>query len=348
MSKPAMDKVVEHAKSKGHEEVVGVLIGSVIGQTVVVEDAITGRIESTATRAVLPPDTIARIADDILKQRIQGNIVGWYHSHPGYGIFMSNVDIATQTKLQQFSPYVTALIIDPSTDQVGFFTLDASGTPQSIPPENVRIFGEGEEPAPPEFEVPIESRPIPFEEVPAPVSVPRRRTRYLLVVILLVIIAVGLLGNMVFLIQPRQVVIPVITHTERTTTTTQTLSSIVELWLVVSRTRPVTITDTITTGTLATKTTRTLFEVVNETRTSWSSTTVVVTTTITSVLTITSISNRTIWTTLMAPPGTGISAKNAANRTDDFLRLFFCSGLAVGVFALRRQYLLLRGARIDL
>jgi len=202
-----LDKVVEHAKSRGQEEVVGILIGRVEGQTVIVDDAITGRIESTATRAVLPPETIAKIADDIIKQRIQGTIVGWYHSHPGYGIFMSNVDISTQTRLQQFSQYVTAMIIDPSTDQVGFFTLDTSGSPQSIAPQHVHFFQEGEETIPPEFEAPIEQPPISpvAEEMAPPVIVPERRrtTRYLVIGLLLVGIMLGGTFGAIFLLPDR-------------------------------------------------------------------------------------------------------------------------------------------------
>jgi len=204
MSKAALDKVVEHAKSRGQEEVVGILIGRGEGQTVIVEDAITGRIESTATRAVLPPETIAKIADDIIKQRIQGTIVGWYHSHPGYGIFMSNVDISTQTRLQQFSRYVTALIVDPLSDEVGFFTLDASGSPIAISPQRVHIFQEGEEPVPPEFEAPIEEPSIapPVEEMIPPVIVSKRSktTRNLVVVLLLVGIMLGGMFGTIFLL----------------------------------------------------------------------------------------------------------------------------------------------------
>jgi len=133
--------------------------------------------------------------------------VGWYHSHPGYGIFMSNVDISTQTRLQQFSQYVTAMIIDPSTDQVGFFTLDTSGSPQSIRPEYVRFFAEGEQPVPPEFEAPIEQAPPspPWEEIEAPVPAPRRRKtgRNLVIALLLVGIALGGAFLTVFLLPDR-------------------------------------------------------------------------------------------------------------------------------------------------
>jgi len=334
VSKAALDKVVEHAKSRGQEEVVGILVGRVEGQTIIVEDAITGRIESTATRAVLPPETIAKIADDIIKQRIQGTIVGWYHSHPGYGIFMSNVDIATQAKLQQFSQYVTAMIIDPSTDQVGFFTLDTSGSPQSIRPEYVHIFAEGEQPVPPPFEVPIEPPSTPFEEVSAPVPVPKRGNRGFMAAVLLVVIALGFLGATIFLMPPRYAVLertPVTTYIMRNATTTQTLSSVIELWLVRSKTHTTTIT--------AATTTQTLTVLANETITSWSSKTIITTRTITSTETITSIYTSTSWTTVMTPPKVKTTAAHP-NQLEGLVEAVLYSTIVAGMLLFRRRSLL--------
>ncbi|MFX1258437.1 MAG: Mov34/MPN/PAD-1 family protein [Promethearchaeota archaeon] len=52
-------------------------------------------------------------------------IVGWWHSHPGFGCFLSSEDIATQ---QTFFPdtYQVALVIDPIKDEFNFFNLDNS------------------------------------------------------------------------------------------------------------------------------------------------------------------------------------------------------------------------------
>lgn len=30
------------------------------------------------------------------------NICGWYHSHPGYGCWLSGIDVDTQSKYQRF------------------------------------------------------------------------------------------------------------------------------------------------------------------------------------------------------------------------------------------------------
>ncbi|UCD01403.1 MAG: Mov34/MPN/PAD-1 family protein [Promethearchaeota archaeon] len=50
-------------------------------------------------------------------------IVGWWHSHPDFGCFLSPTDLHTQ---EYFFPesYQVALVIDPIRDEFKFFTLD--------------------------------------------------------------------------------------------------------------------------------------------------------------------------------------------------------------------------------
>jgi len=50
-------------------------------------------------------------------------IVGWWHSHPGFGCFLSTTDLKTQ---EYFFPesYQVALVVDPHKDELEFFTLD--------------------------------------------------------------------------------------------------------------------------------------------------------------------------------------------------------------------------------
>lgn len=43
----------------------------------------------------------------------QENIVGWYHSHPGYGCWLSGIDCSTQMMQQQFQEPFLAIVVDP-------------------------------------------------------------------------------------------------------------------------------------------------------------------------------------------------------------------------------------------
>ena len=49
--------------------------------------------------------------------------VGWWHSHPGFGCFLSHIDIATQNGIF-YQPYHVALVVDPLRNEIAFFTLD--------------------------------------------------------------------------------------------------------------------------------------------------------------------------------------------------------------------------------
>lgn len=47
-------------------------------------------------------------------------IVGWQHTHPGYGVFLSNYDLFIQQNFFNL-PFQVAYVIDPVQDQRGFF-----------------------------------------------------------------------------------------------------------------------------------------------------------------------------------------------------------------------------------
>lgn len=40
-------------------------------------------------------------------------VVGWYHSHPGYGCWLSGTDLNTQRSFEKSSPRCIAVVIDP-------------------------------------------------------------------------------------------------------------------------------------------------------------------------------------------------------------------------------------------
>ena len=40
-------------------------------------------------------------------------MVGWYHSHPGYGCWLSGIDVGTQSTQQQYQEPFLAIVVDP-------------------------------------------------------------------------------------------------------------------------------------------------------------------------------------------------------------------------------------------
>lgn len=41
------------------------------------------------------------------------NVLGWYHSHPGYGCWLSGIDVTTQLMNQKYQEPFVAIVIDP-------------------------------------------------------------------------------------------------------------------------------------------------------------------------------------------------------------------------------------------
>ncbi len=120
-------------------ERIGVLIGCLLDDGLWINDLVPGGNEDSETSCILPAKKLARIADDIIKGKLQGGVVGWYHSHPGHGIFMSETDLETQSKLLQFSPFVVALVVDPELNEFGIWALEPDIGIIQVPNEHIRI-----------------------------------------------------------------------------------------------------------------------------------------------------------------------------------------------------------------
>ncbi|XP_068651848.1 COP9 signalosome complex subunit 5-like isoform X2 [Aristolochia californica] len=113
----ALLKMVVHARSGGTIEVMGLMQGKTDGNTMIVMDAFALPVEGTETRVNAQADAYEYMVDysQISKQagRLE-NAVGWYHSHPGYGCWLSGIDVSTQMLNQQYQEPFLAVVIDPT------------------------------------------------------------------------------------------------------------------------------------------------------------------------------------------------------------------------------------------
>lgn len=63
---------------------------------------------------------------EMLKQTDRDeNSVGWYHSHPGFGCWLSAVDINTQQSFEQLDSRNVAVVVDPIQSVKGRVVIDA-------------------------------------------------------------------------------------------------------------------------------------------------------------------------------------------------------------------------------
>ncbi|KAF2140744.1 uncharacterized protein K452DRAFT_273536 [Aplosporella prunicola CBS 121167] len=116
ISAVALLKMVMHARSGGSIEVMGLMLGSIHGDTFVVTDALRLPVEGTETRVNAQDEANEYMVQYLQRAREAGqleNAVGWYHSHPGYGCWLSGIDVGTQATQQLFSDPFLAVVIDP-------------------------------------------------------------------------------------------------------------------------------------------------------------------------------------------------------------------------------------------
>lgn len=152
--------MVMHARSGGSLEVMGLMQGKIAHETFVVMDAFPLPVEGTETRVNAHEQAYEYMAEYSDNSRLSGrkeNVVGWYHSHPGYGCWLSGIDVNTEMNQQQFMDPFLAVVVDPDrtisagkVDIGGFRTFPKDYKPsshdeedeyQTIPLSKIEDFG---------------------------------------------------------------------------------------------------------------------------------------------------------------------------------------------------------------
>ncbi|KAI7887452.1 Mov34-domain-containing protein [Lichtheimia hyalospora FSU 10163] len=113
----ALIKMVMHARSGGNIEVMGLMQGKVHGDTMIIMDAFGLPVEGTETRVNAQNEAYEYMVSYMEQAKEVGrleNAIGWYHSHPGYGCWLSGIDVNTQMLNQQFQEPWVAVVIDPN------------------------------------------------------------------------------------------------------------------------------------------------------------------------------------------------------------------------------------------
>jgi len=161
ISAVAVLKMVMHARSGLHPdgdlEVMGVLQGKINGSTMIVMDTFALPVKASSIRVNPMAESYEYIVNYISTLQQVGrleNVLGWYHSHPGYGCWLSGIDVNTQMTNQQYTEPWLAIVVDPKrtmssgrVDIGAFRTYPRDYTPdgpseyQSIPLDMIQDFG---------------------------------------------------------------------------------------------------------------------------------------------------------------------------------------------------------------
>ncbi|MBM4248014.1 MAG: hypothetical protein FJ149_00975 [Euryarchaeota archaeon] len=152
ISQLAFDKMMKQCSlyAKRHLEALGYLVGDYCRwknkEYTIVEDAVTSDLDTTSVSVHF--QAFEKAFDQLDRIDFDYVLVGWYHSHPGHGCFMSQTDISTQKRMFNKSFHL-AIVIDPINKEFKVYKMDGP-----VPEEKVfgiyrNLNGEG----PPSLEV---------------------------------------------------------------------------------------------------------------------------------------------------------------------------------------------------
>ena len=126
-----LERIMAHAAEQPGRECFGLLLGNAYRDEargilwMHLQDSVAARsVSATAATVEVSTDEFQRLNDEVdrIREHTDDNVrkIGWYHSHPDIGVFMSKTDRNNQ---ERFYPqeWQIALVVDPVRDEMGFF-----------------------------------------------------------------------------------------------------------------------------------------------------------------------------------------------------------------------------------
>lgn len=127
ISSLALLKMLKHGRAGVPMEVMGLMLGEFVDDyTVKVVDVFAMPQSGTGVSVEAVDPVFQTNMLDMLKQTGRPEmVVGWYHSHPSFGCWLSGVDINTQQSFEQLNARSVAVVIDPIQSVKGKVVIDA-------------------------------------------------------------------------------------------------------------------------------------------------------------------------------------------------------------------------------
>lgn len=127
ISSLALLKMLKHGRAGVPMEVMGLMLGEFVDDfTVSVIDVFAMPQSGTGVSVEAVDPVFQAKMLDMLKQTGRPEmVVGWYHSHPGFGCWLSGVDINTQQSFEALSDRAVAVVVDPIQSVKGKVVIDA-------------------------------------------------------------------------------------------------------------------------------------------------------------------------------------------------------------------------------
>jgi proteasome lid subunit RPN8/RPN11 len=137
ISKLAEEKVRNHAAHglRANHEVMGLLLGEIhtcAGDGyALARDIATAPLEANEVQVRFDPGRMEELCEALDTCHFHYVVVGWYHSHLGYGCFLSETDVDTQGRMFG-EPEHCAVVVDPVQKEMAAFRMNGHG-PVQVP-----------------------------------------------------------------------------------------------------------------------------------------------------------------------------------------------------------------------
>lgn len=131
IDKQAYDDIHRHGAANHQREVVGILLGNASeDSTGKYRVDIVGIVKSESapgnrTQAQFTHEVWLQLVESAQRNYPNQKVVGWYHTHPGFGAFMSDDDVNSH-RLAFSHPWHVAAVCDPIKNELCFFGWDGS------------------------------------------------------------------------------------------------------------------------------------------------------------------------------------------------------------------------------
>ncbi|RMZ76493.1 hypothetical protein DV738_g4951, partial [Chaetothyriales sp. CBS 135597] len=127
ISSLALLKMLRHGRAGVPMEVMGLMLGEFVDDFTVRVVDVFAMPQSGTTVSVESVDSVfqTKMMDMLRQTGRPETVVGWYHSHPGFGCWLSSVDVNTQQSFEQLTPRAVAVVVDPIQSVKGKVVIDA-------------------------------------------------------------------------------------------------------------------------------------------------------------------------------------------------------------------------------
>ncbi|KIY67933.1 Mov34-domain-containing protein, partial [Cylindrobasidium torrendii FP15055 ss-10] len=127
ISSLALLKMLKHGRAGVPMEVMGLMLGEFVDDYTVQVIDVFAMPQSGTTVSVESVDHVfqAKMVDMLKQTGRPEMVVGWYHSHPGFGCWLSSVDINTQQSFESLNSRSVAVVVDPIQSVKGKVVIDA-------------------------------------------------------------------------------------------------------------------------------------------------------------------------------------------------------------------------------